>query len=1250
MWCIMILGRSILYESHQTCVSVSLCFLSPFLRIPLSLFSSQPRVCDLKPRDGSFVGRETELSELAQTLLSRDTVVETVADYREEGGVRRRPRSPASRRSVSNEPIGGDGGDDGDGRRSIGGGGSLGHTPTSARSWLSSSVDFCGRAAEVWGGDGVGKSALVYEYAWRAVYNAGEYSGGVITLQADGDGDGALGESIRQTLLNRIADGETQHDKWRKDISRMQPGGERNQNEAWNIMHRWLQQQRKPILVILLNIENGMFETQVWNDLHKLRHVHVLKTCTAQSQSVRSSEPLTPCYCRPKSRPRDGVEARWRQAGEEEGEEKTAAEAVEDCPGRIFGPSSENIGSIEVHPLDELSAKQLVVQHAMSPGKQLPAFPRHLESERWQTVDMFLDELHANEAQALGKLVETRDNYPIYLVMDAKLLALSVLETGEAGMFTRFMAENPMPIIRSDGKIRSKTPEQSSELAEIMTRLGINDTQRYIDGIRDEDDSAVCDLMTEVAMQLRDRGITKDKIREERDKIKHAASLLTPRAEADVSAVLYGRSVARLSEGARHILFVMAFMASWGIPSELLDDLLSRNPGFSKRTGGVGGSGKSGCIEELRNFVEIQQTHNYGGGTIRIKNWNTIATRVRTLVEQGSGNVDARDVFITACGLLIGRMKEWEHLSGCGSSEPDKRLVFRLRSHAEQVLKHAETIFTHHSADADFVHVGSLPIKYLPIKSKNESSDGDGDERRLCEGLATLHFWTGRLHVDFNPAQALQYFEASIGWCKRVGGSLATGPNDGNAVLLARCLHAQSVAFQRLGRLSDAMVKCKESYKVHGSDTDHQDIAESLHRESEIEFRKNTRKSPRLAQAKLHCVGALEMRKRISNGEIPRGTTVGQLQLQVAKDQHLLSQILNAQSEAQTTVANKVKAEKKTTAVPEWEAANVCAVQLAKEAQTMCDKALATRKRVHKEYGDEVHLDIACSLRLEGVIFLDRSQCIGGLDVVRDKLMKDAQASVKAAMSMFKRICNGDDSIQLANCLEVMSKLERAHGRKQDAHDLLKRALDMKTRHERTQSSTNNRTSGMRHEEIMMRKINLAELKLEIGNLGDANDLFEEAVHMSTSFEDSGSVSKALRAQWDLKKQLHEQISSVNGDSQESETKHGIDEGVDSTRPFDSNGSGLGDNSSFDAQYFGGDDPPPLSPPKNLPLRRPDGGALQANAARTCSRNRDPFRDPLEKTDPAWIQDNARSQCKNCNRAFHFFRRKHHCRQCGEVN
>lgn len=34
---------------------------------------------------------------------------------------------------------------------------------------------------------------------------------------------------------------------------------------------------------------------------------------------------------------------------------------------------------------------------------------------------------------------------------------------------------------------------------------------------------------------------------------------------------------------------------------------------------------------------------------------------------------------------------------------------------------------------------------------------------------------------------------------------------------------------------------------------------------------------------------------------------------------------------------------------------------------------------------------------------------------------------------------------------------------------------------------------------------------------------------------------------------------------------------------------------------------------------------------------------------PNWIPDSQRTQCKNCHKEFGMFRRKHHCRQCGDI-
>jgi len=34
---------------------------------------------------------------------------------------------------------------------------------------------------------------------------------------------------------------------------------------------------------------------------------------------------------------------------------------------------------------------------------------------------------------------------------------------------------------------------------------------------------------------------------------------------------------------------------------------------------------------------------------------------------------------------------------------------------------------------------------------------------------------------------------------------------------------------------------------------------------------------------------------------------------------------------------------------------------------------------------------------------------------------------------------------------------------------------------------------------------------------------------------------------------------------------------------------------------------------------------------------------------PAWVPDDAATQCKNCSKTFDFFNRKHHCRYCGQI-
>ena len=48
----------------------------------------------------------------------------------------------------------------------------------------------------------------------------------------------------------------------------------------------------------------------------------------------------------------------------------------------------------------------------------------------------------------------------------------------------------------------------------------------------------------------------------------------------------------------------------------------------------------------------------------------------------------------------------------------------------------------------------------------------------------------------------------------------------------------------------------------------------------------------------------------------------------------------------------------------------------------------------------------------------------------------------------------------------------------------------------------------------------------------------------------------------------------------------------------------------------------------------------------------DPFysnRDPLNKDDPDWMNDNDKNECSKCGSEFSFTRRRHHCRACGKL-
>ena len=1182
------------------------------------VYFQQPEVCDLEQsRDRDFVGREDELRDLARCFLSRDSVVESVGGCQEEGGSPRRSKSD----EYGKYKVGGNAAD------ASGGGGSMSRTPT--QSWLAAS--FRGRAAVLWGGELVGKSSIAYEYAWRAVYNAGEYPGGVITLQANGAGDSALRESIRVTLLYRLTKSEEQRDKWRKEISHSYE----ITCEAWNIMHGILKDTKHKMLVILDNATNDPLEAKVWNDLLKLTHVDTLKTCQRRCDN-----------------------------------------------------ESHIIESIEVPALDNMSAKQLLVRHAMP---------------QIEFVDSFLDELPEQEMQALVKLVKARDYYPLLLVMAAGELLLSAISSRQADahapctntkcdvcvVFARFMdrdknAANAPTMKKTSSRINDLRPPS------IETMVQPDKLEKMMDEL---------DIKFPGSMQLEIKYI--------RDVV--AARLrASNRSEADASPRRFFMedSIDALSEGARHILCVMAFMQSWGVPSVVL----------------IGDRSAPGCIGELRDLslVEKQEYHNYGGGGIKLKS-ETIARSVRKLIERGLGDQSGvrklRKVFFTACNMLISHMQKWEHLSGCGSSDDtDKRLVLRLRAHAEHVLGHAERIFAHLSAQdrsgaesKDGDAKSEFDGEILSRASFGCCEETEHESLLLCEVLALLHYWSGRVSVDFDPERALQYYADCSQLCIKHGGPLIAGHNAGDFVLLARCLHAQSVALQRLGRLDEAMTKCKDSYRVHEHDhdgkggkggkggeggIDHRDIAESCHRESEIEYRMTTRTVPRLTQAEDCCTKALEMRQRIAKEDTGR-----QLQLtllQIAQTQNLYALILNAQSEVQTAKSNATKADA------------IKAEELAEKALGMCKLALGTRKQVHTDFGNVNHLDIASSLRLKGLILLTQSQrCV--LDVTRSKLATEAHAEIDAAMIMFEK--NGD-SMGMSLCLEAMGKLEQVRGNAQEALDCAKRALGIKT------SYDGHHTEELR-EEILRGYRTLAERTLATGNEDEADALIEESLSHSSIGGDSFRTDHM--AWWKRKKRELQQAnkdnvgmwtmaaerfaappfsngsdkryevvkaeirtkygaSAVNennkarlknlaiskGEVRDEEGDEDDDESVVSAEdpPLQTRGNGM----EFEDD---GETKDPGTPQVTTSIEHQGASVTDIAAMRSeptlfwgCredvpnslspspyipSRDRNPYRNPLNDQDRAWRPDNAAVQCK-CNRSFGIFQRRHHCRQCGEVS
>eukprot|EP01062_Namystynia_karyoxenos_P073433 TRINITY_DN70230_c0_g1_i1.p1 TRINITY_DN70230_c0_g1~~TRINITY_DN70230_c0_g1_i1.p1 ORF type:complete len:1565 (+),score=416.95 TRINITY_DN70230_c0_g1_i1:121-4695(+) len=71
---------------------------------------------------------------------------------------------------------------------------------------------------------------------------------------------------------------------------------------------------------------------------------------------------------------------------------------------------------------------------------------------------------------------------------------------------------------------------------------------------------------------------------------------------------------------------------------------------------------------------------------------------------------------------------------------------------------------------------------------------------------------------------------------------------------------------------------------------------------------------------------------------------------------------------------------------------------------------------------------------------------------------------------------------------------------------------------------------------------------------------------------------------------------------------------------------------------------------EGTPPPRPPGGSVRAEPAQDTLREREMSRSvPPADSNVAWVPDDIRRRCKACKRDFGTFRRKHHCRKCGDV-